>query len=307
MDNRSEIDAEHSHLARLSDLLGMQGHISPPTHHHVLLRQRRFHFLEWGTKGKPPLLFLHGGNQSARTWDATCLALAEHYHCIALDQRGHGESEWAYDGDYSPQSHADDIDALIGHLGWDRFVLVGMSMGGLNGLTFAARQPHQLAGMIAVDVGPFIAMSGGRKISEFVQGNKAHQSLEDFVTAAMKFNPRRKRDLLRHSLTHTVRQMADGSWTWKADRRFDMDYDQMSAYLKDLASAVTAINRPTLVVRGAQSDVMSSEQQSRFVDLLQDGTAAIVQGAGHSIQGDNPMVLVEVIEPFLKSVFTQRK
>ena len=105
-----------------------------PEEHDVLLRRMRFHCLDWGNAGRRPILFLHGGGLTAHTWDLACLALRDEYHCLALDQRGHGDSEWSPEMDYSVEAHRGDIAAFADHLGLDGFVLVGMSMGGLNAI-----------------------------------------------------------------------------------------------------------------------------------------------------------------------------
>src|SRR5437879_5868735 len=99
-----------------------------PDEHHLLLRRMRFHYLDWGTSGLLPVLFLHGGGLNAHTWDLVCAALRRERHCLALDQRGHGESEWSPQMDYAIESHVGDLDAFVHALGLERFVLVGMSL-----------------------------------------------------------------------------------------------------------------------------------------------------------------------------------
>ena len=89
-----------AHLATLAEHCGIAiEKPSAPSRHHVILGERRFHYVAWGRRGCPPILFLHGGNQSARRWDLICLALSARFHCVALDQRGHGESEGSYEED----------------------------------------------------------------------------------------------------------------------------------------------------------------------------------------------------------------
>lgn len=293
------MQADLTHLARVAKIAGLEIQVQAPTHHHVILNKRRFHYLEWGTKGAPPLLFLHGGNQSARTWDIVCLALADQFHCIALDQRGHGDSEWSYEGHYAPEHHAEDITALIAHLGWDRFGLIGMSMGGINALSFASQNWPRLTALVCVDVGPFVQMEKAKSLVSFVQENSKRQSFDDFVNAALAHNPRRKEELLRHSLTHTTREQADGSWAWKADRREKLNLNEMSARLEVLASECQHIQCPTLVVRGAQSPTFSKDDADRFVRLLPDGHLVVVPNAGHTVQGDNPKGLIEAMQYFL--------
>src|SRR2546425_8787481 len=170
-----------------------------PTAHHVVLRGMRFHYLDWGTRGQPPMLFLHGGGLNAHTWDLVCASLRLERHCLALDQRGHGDSEWSPEMDYATESHVADLDAFIDRLGLDRFVLVGMSLGGVNALAWAGTHSQRLAGLVLVDVGPEIRSDGVRKIQAFTS-DATPLELEEFIDRAMAFNPRRNRELLRRSL-----------------------------------------------------------------------------------------------------------
>ena len=112
-----------------------------PSTHHVLLGRMRFHYLDWGTAGRPPVVFLHGGGLNAHTWDLVCASLKREWHCLALDQRGHGESEWSPEMDYATESHAGDLDAFVGALGLERFVLIGMSLVRISGPTSISTSP----------------------------------------------------------------------------------------------------------------------------------------------------------------------
>src|SRR5205814_301136 len=160
-----------------------------------------------------------GGGLTAHTWDLVCLALRAEFRCLALDQRGHGDSEWSPTLDYAPEAHVRDIAALIDHLGLDRPVLVGQSMGGMNALAYAARPGARLAGLVLVDVGPDIRWDGAQRIATFVQGPGELDSVEAFVERARAFSPSRDPRLLRRSILHNLRELPDGRWTWKYDRR----------------------------------------------------------------------------------------
>jgi esterase len=294
---------ERAHLERLVARAGIPvASVAPPVHHHLVLRGRRFHYVEWGKRELPPILFLHGGNQSARTWDLICLALQDRFHCIALDQRGHGDSEWSYEGDYAPSTQAGDIAQFADHLGWQRFALVGMSMGCLTGMYYSADHSERLAGFVAVDAGPFIDMRGGAEIVDFVQANKVHATLDDFIAAAVSFNPRRRPEFLRHSLRHTVRQLADGTWAWRSDRRFAPKLEWMAAAVAALESLLPRFVFPVLVVRGAESNVLTQDGFERFVAALPDGRGVVIPNAGHTVQGDNPVALVSALEDFLSTL-----
>jgi esterase len=291
-----------AHLRRVAALAGVDSTDAVlPASRHAVMGGRRFHYLESGAMDRPPVLFLHGGNQSAHTWDVVCLALSQRYHCVALDQRGHGESEWSYELDYRPEAHARDVEQLADRLGWRRFVIVGMSMGCLNALQFAGTRPQRLAGFVAVDAGPYIESAGGQTIVDFVERNKSHATLDAFVAAAMQFNTRRAPELLRHSLRHTVREMADGSYQWRADRRHKVEVGEILNWLAGARELLPHITCPALVVRGAESNVLMDEGMRRFSRELPDGEHVTIENAGHTVQGDNPKDLIAALDAFLST------
>ena len=277
-----------------------------PSAHHVLLGRMRFHYLDWGTAGRPPVVFLHGGGLNAHTWDLVCAALRREQHCVALDQRGHGESEWSPEMDYATESHVGDLEAFVDTLGLDRFVLVGMSLGGVNALAWAGRHGHRLAGLVIVDVGPEIRTDGVKKIAAFTSEATPLDSVEQFVDRALTFNPRRNRELLRRSLLHNLRRMPDGRFMWKYDQRHrgKVDPDAYARRRELLWSAVDTVPCPTLVVRGAQSDVFHDEDAERLAGRLQRGRWVKIEGAGHTVQGDNPGALLVRLREFLAETAT---
>jgi pimeloyl-ACP methyl ester carboxylesterase len=293
-----EPDAEfHPYAARVAGLDVPE--FVAPAHHQVVLRGQRFHYLDWGTAGKLPTLFLHGGGQTARTWDLCCLALRRELHCIALDQRGHGDSEWSYAFAYTPSDHAGDVQALLDHLKIERALVVGMSMGCLNGLAFTLAHPERVAAFVAVDAGPWVQMEGSKRIVEFTREAAEGVDLDAWVAAAVRFNPRRDPRLLRQGLLHNLRELPDGSLVWKTDRRRWTDLDAMSARIEALRAQVGAIRCPVLIVRGAESDVFSDADAERFAQALPDARWLRVDGAGHTVQGDQPAALVRALREFV--------
>ena len=280
-----------------------------PDSHHVILRGMRFHYLDWGTRGRPPMLFLHGGGLNVHTWDLVCAALKSERHCLALDQRGHGDSEWSPVMDYATESHAEDLDAFVSHRGLDRFVLVGMSLGGANALAWAGRHSDRLAALVLVDVGPEVRQAGVRKIAAFTSEATPLDSVDDFIAKALAFNPRRDATLLRRSLLHNLRRMPDGKWMWKYDQRHRgraMDPAAAARRRELLWSAVSKVSCPTLVVRGAESDVFHDEDAERLVGALPDGRWVKIANAGHTVQGDNPAGLLVAVRQFLGDVAAAR-
>jgi pimeloyl-ACP methyl ester carboxylesterase len=277
------------------------GGVVLPSEHDVSVGQLRFRYLEWGTQGLRPILFLHGGALTAHTWDLCCLALRGEFHCIALDQRGHGDSDWAPDADYSITAQREDIRGFADRLGLDRFVLVGQSMGAINGLAFAVAHPERLSALVMIDAGPEVRRRGSSRIREFVNGGTKPETLDEIIARALTFNPRRDPQILRRSLMHNLRPRPDGSWSWKYDRsRFQrLDHDAHLAERRRLADNLAKVICPTMIVRGADSDVFHEDDARGLAMRFPDGRHLTIADAGHTVQGDNPKDLVAALREFL--------
>jgi pimeloyl-ACP methyl ester carboxylesterase len=297
--------ASPEYLEHLRDASRMAGLTLPelivPAEHQIVLGNMRFRYLDWGSPGKRPLVFLHGGGLTAHTWDLVCLALRPDYRCLALDLRGHGDSEWSPVMDYGIEAHRGDVEAFIDHLGLDGLGLVGMSLGGLTALAYAGRQAARLSSLVIIDVGPEARQEGARRIAEFVAAPAEFDSIDEVIERALSFNPRRDASLLRRSLRHNLRQMPSGKLTWKHDRRHRAKFDaeEWARRRQGLWDEVPRISCPTLVVRGGRSDVFHDEDAEKLAGALPRGSWVRVEDAGHTVQGDNPRALVTELRRFL--------
>jgi pimeloyl-ACP methyl ester carboxylesterase len=247
------------------------------------------------------VLFLHGGGLTAHTWDVACLLLRGDYHCLALDLRGHGDSEWSPEMDYGFETHAGDVEALVDRLDLDRLAVVGMSLGGLASIGYAGRHADRLSALVLVDVGPETRSEGARRIADFVAAPAEFDSVEDAVERALAFNPRRDATLLRRSLQQNLRRLPSGKLTWKHDRRHrgKVDMDALAQRRRALWTEIPKITCPTLVVRGGRSDVFHDEDAAKLAETLPRGEWVRVEDAGHTVQGDNPQGLVAELRRFL--------
>jgi len=277
-----------------------------PESHQIVIHRMRFHYLDWGTAGRHPILFLHGGGLNAHTWDVVCLMLRRDYHCFALDQRGHGDSEWEPTSDYSHDSQVGDVEGFLAKLQLKRPLVVGHSMGGFAALGYAVKHPETLAGLVLVDIGPELNLTGSKRIRDFIAMDRVLDSVDAFVERAMSFNPRRNPTLLRRSLLHNLRQLPNGKWTWKHDpNRMSIGKNFVEERLeraKQILDDVHKITCPTLILRGDRSDVFSDENASKFAKALPHGRWLKVPNAGHTIQGDNPAGLLDALNPFIKEI-----
>jgi pimeloyl-ACP methyl ester carboxylesterase len=274
--------------------------VTLPDDHQVIVGSMRLHYLDWGGVGAP-ILFLHGGGLTAHTWDCVAVMLRERYRCIALDQRGHGESEWSPVVDYRIADHLRDIEGFVDELGLERPIMVGQSMGGLNSIAYATRRSDRMRAMVIVDVAPDISASGAERIRDFTATPEL-DSPEAFLERAVKFNPLRDPVVLRRSLHYNLRQTPAGKWVFKHDQRRRSD-DAIRSLTEDrtrFASEVSKIKCPTLVVRGALSDVLTDAAAEQFARSLPDGRLVRVEKSGHNVQGDNPRALLDVMLAFFR-------
>lgn len=265
----------------------------------VNARGLSFHYVEWGAAGAPPLLCLHGITQTAHSWDEVAAALAGEYRVLCLDQRGHGDSSWAADGDYTRQTQAADLAAVTDALGLSDFVLAGMSMGGINAITFTARHPQKVRALIIVDVSPEIQPRGVEHIRSFIQAAD-EDDFEAFVERAHQFNPRRSLDNIRSRLSHNLTQLPSGKWTWKYDTALRTPgHGFQASTLLNLWDDVRAIRCPTLIIKGGESDILSADSAAKLQATVPGSRLAVVPGAGHSVMGDNPDAFVAAARDFL--------
>ncbi|MGC2492400.1 alpha/beta fold hydrolase [Candidatus Binatus sp.] len=274
--------------------------ITLPDDHQVIVGSMRFHYLDWGGIGTP-ILFLHGGGLTAHTWDCVAVMLRDRFRCVALDQRGHGDSEWSPTIDYRIAAHVGDIEGFIDSMRLERPILVGQSMGGLNSIAYATRHSDAMRAMVIVDVAPEISTSGAERIRDFA-GTPELDSPDAFLDRATRFNPLRDPAVLRRSLHYNLRETPAGKWVFKHDQRRRSD-DAMRAFTEDrtrLADHVSKISCATLVVRGALSDVLTDDSAEMFARSLPNGRLARVEKSGHNVQGDNPRAFLDAMLSFFR-------
>jgi pimeloyl-ACP methyl ester carboxylesterase len=270
----------------------------------IVLRQLRFHFLEWGAPDAPPIVLLHGGHQSAHSWDLVSLHLARRWRVLALDQRGHGDTEWARDVAYSNHEMALDAEALIAALGLERPVLMGHSMGGRNAMLLTRREPTLLRALVIVDVGPEVSERGRAVIVGFVRDNEEFDDLEHFVRNVQQYDPYRSREHIERTVKYNMLQRADGKFVSKCDsnpRRLGLvrgTGPQENITLED----ARAFRLPVLLVRGADSRILTAEAAERFCDALPEGTLVTVPDCGHNVHGQNTKGFIEAVGAFLEAL-----
>jgi pimeloyl-ACP methyl ester carboxylesterase len=259
------------------------------------------HLLEWSEQGVP-LLLLHGFGNEAHIWDDFAPAVAPHYRVLALDHRGHGESAWAEGPEgYELERLVDDVEAVTAALGIERLVLVGHSLGGRVSTVFAGRHPERVAGLALVDIGPELDPRGVMRIRQETEQSvdPTFATLEEYARLLSLHYPAAKPHAIQRMARHGARQRDDGRWILKMDPALrggmarPQDPQEAAVreerLIREQWDALAALPCPTLVVRGAASDVFAPDTADRMVDdVLQQGRLAVVPQAGHSVMTDNP-------------------
>jgi pimeloyl-ACP methyl ester carboxylesterase len=271
------------------------------------------HVLEWSTEGVPMLL-LHGFGNEAHIWDDFAPIVAPYYRTIAMDHRGHGQSDWDPEGNYDVESLADDVEAVTTALGIERLVLVAHSLGGRVGSVFAGRHPERIAGLVLVDIGPEVDPRGSMRIRQDVEDNMTpvFASEAEYARALSLSYPAATPEALRRMAHHGLRGREDGAFELVMDpalrgatagRGYRSDAEEAERQLAEqMEKALAALPCPVLVVRGAASDILSPDEADRLAeDVLQKGRLAIVPRAGHSVMTDNPEGFNEAVGAFVLS------
>jgi pimeloyl-ACP methyl ester carboxylesterase len=251
----------------------------------------RLHYLDWPGDGDP-LLLLHGGALSARTFDLLALALGGAVRCIALDMRGHGLSDWA--DQYPVDRFAADVVELIDDLGFAAFHVAGMSLGGCVAGHAAPLLGSRLKSLTFIDVADEVSFAASARMRAFIDQVRPVPQVEDLVGQALAISPQTDPDLMSYRYRHLLKPGPDG-FTWRMDRRRRTDFEAILGKLAELSGIAARISCPVLVVKGGRSQVLSQRQLERFAGRFPEGAWTVVPDAGHNVQEDQPVRLAAVI------------
>jgi pimeloyl-ACP methyl ester carboxylesterase len=258
-----------------------------------------------GRDDRPPVLLLHGGGQTRHSWARTAQRLADAgWPALALDLRGHGDSEWSAERDYTLDAFVADVLAVIDTL--DRPpVLVGASLGGMTSLQLAGEHPGRACALVLVDIVVDSAPAGVKRILDFMAASPdGFADLDQAADAIAAYNPNRPRPKRLDGLRKNLRLGEDGRWRWHWDPAFLEigDEPQRRVDRDRLRAAARALAIPTAIVRGARSDVVTDEGLATMLALVPHAQVIDVTAAGHMVAGDDNDVFAGRLEAFLSGV-----
>ena len=264
----------------------------------------RLHFRDWGGDAPLSAIAVHGFALNAHSFDEVAPALNDQLRIFALDQRGHGDSAWAPElSDYTRDNMVADIGGLITELALEQPILIGHSMGGMNAMTYAGRNPNAVWALILIDVGPEISVDGAQEVRQFVAGPYAMESLDAWVDHTHKYYPYRSKERIRARLAVSLRETDDGQMAKQFDERFrEASFGGVARANDDIWDIARAVSCPTLLLHGEKSPVFKREQAEAFAEANPHVELVTIAEAGHSVAGDQPDAFVSEIGRFLTSL-----
>ena len=254
-----------------------------------------------GAPNAPTLLFLHGSGQTRQSWGRALEEAARRgYRALSLDLRGHGDSDWASDGNYTLESFAADVRRVIEHTGAEPIV-VGASLGGIVGLLIAASPPPLLRALVLVDITPRVEMAGAKEVSAFMDSApNGFGSLEEAADAVAAYLPHRPRPKDTSGLKRNLR-LRNGRYYWHWDPALlQMGRNANFSGPNPLEKAARALTIPTLLIRGGRSRIVSETGVREFLEMAPHAELVDISDAHHMVAGDANDAFNEAVFSFVE-------
>jgi pimeloyl-ACP methyl ester carboxylesterase len=254
------------------------------------------HYLDWGNAGATPLVLLHHISSNAHTWDHFGRNVCDRYRVLALDMRGHGDSDWAGEGKYTTEHYAADVAALVDHLGLRSVILLGGSTGGRVALVSAAQHPERTAALIMEDVGAVRPASISRGFADRVAGGDPQfDTLDEWAKSLQGQNQRTPAQYFLDLARYGTKRLPNGKLGLKRDVAIQRDFVPL-----ELWHYVEKVKAPFLLLVGTESEIVGQDQQTRFKQIRPGIEIVTVPGAGHIIVHDKPQEFERLVADFLK-------
>ena len=274
-----------------------------------LSNDRKIAATEWGDTKDPMVIMLHGGGQTRHSWKGSAFKIADlGFHVITYDLRGHGESFWDPNGDYTFNSHKDDLIEIIEQNN-KKANLVGASLGGMISLSLAGHEQDKdhCASLSMVDIGIRPNDKGSERIIGFMRsGLNGFSTVEEAADAVSSYLPNRKRPKDTSGLEKNLRLGEDKRYYWHWDPLFLADKGgqikerkEREERLKQLEHSAERVTAPALLVQGALSDILTDEEKERFIETIPHSKFTKIDDATHMVVGDKNDIFAEAIVKFL--------
>jgi pimeloyl-ACP methyl ester carboxylesterase len=288
----------------------MQG----PTSHTYFSQRLRLHYVDWGNESAPHLLLIHGGRDHCRNWDWVAERMAERYHIIAPDLRGHGDSAWAEGANYSELNYIYDIAQLVLQKKMAPVTIIAHSLGGSIALLYSGLFPETVGKVVAIEgLGPSPQMlqrmreaSIEQRVRTWITTRREaagriprkYTTLEEAVARMKEENLRLSDEQARHLTTQGAVQNEDGTYSWKFDNYVRLGGGPGGLSVEDQRHIWNCIACPVLLVRGTESWASDPVADGR-IEHFRNARLANVEGAGHWVHHDRLDAFMSHVDPFL--------
>jgi len=277
-------------------------HAQAPNDRYLDINGLRFHYLDWGNAHKQPLILLHGFMGHAHVWDNLALRFQSCYHVIALDQRGHGESDWSKDRAYTLDDHFSDISLFMKKLSLENIVLAGHSMGGRHALMYAACAPYSVDRLILIDARLSHDQNSSQALRELLRTFPLEaRSLQEVVRAIRSIYPFLSGDISYHLAKHGYRRGHNGYYIPRYDTTMTQLSESTGHTTEDLWPFLDTITCPVLIMRGTGSRFLSREVFQQMHRHLPKAELKEIPASTHMPVQENPDVSYRIIEDFLQN------
>jgi pimeloyl-ACP methyl ester carboxylesterase len=274
----------------------------PAQDRYITLDGLLVHYRDWGNPAAAPVLLLHAYASHARSWDTVARSLADRYRVLALDQRGHGESDWSTD--YHELRFVGDVGAFVDALGLDTLSVVGFSIGGSHACSYALLYPERVKRLVL-----FECFTAGDEQGDaaWIDVMRAHMHQlralpadpEQALAAFRPLAPYAAEGERKRWLLDGLIQASDGQWRWRFDPAFlaPGPVGRLKPPEAVLWDRFARLNCPTLLVVGAESWMV--EPTAQVATRNPHARVEVIPAAGHWVPLDNPASFVSVVDGFL--------
>jgi pimeloyl-ACP methyl ester carboxylesterase len=283
--------------------------MSIPTSRFYESQGLRLHYADWGNEASPPLILVHGGRDHCRSWDFIAQSLRPHFHVLAPDLRGHGDSDWTKGGSYALTEYVYDLTRLVRTVSAPRVTLVGHSMGGMVSLIYSGAFPDRVSSLVVLD-GVTVLPDAKRapaheRIEKWVdqleklhdRASRRYRTLEDAAAQMQAHNKRLSRELALHLATHGARRNADDTYSWKFDP-YQRAMAPQRLWADDHTALWSRITCPTLLLNADES-FLAGARATGLAEYFHQARVETISGAGHWLHHDKPNEVLGSVQRFL--------
>lgn len=280
-----------------------------PRNSTIEVNNLQMHIQEWGDdRSKHALVLLHGYAETLGIWEEVAIDLSREFRVIGIDIRGHGQSDLAPDMDYSRSAQVADLEALVEQMGLESVTLIGQAMGGATAICYAAEHPDIARALIVIETAPEVLRSGVETLRRLLGSRETFATMDEATDLFHEFYPYATGEQLDRRVRNVVTAEEAGGYRWAFDPIFldptarPPEPDPGQRRMTNLWESVERVQCPTMIVRGAETDMLTPEAIQRLHRRIIGSRVSLIEDAGHAVVTDQPGTLSQHIREFLQSL-----